>query len=121
MGAKNHAIVLPDANPSNALNALIGASMGAAGQRCMAITSAVFVGGSEEWEGGLVERARKLTVTAGTDANADLGPLISVESKRRVEMLIESAQREGARVVLDGRNVKASGGGVLPSEEEEEG
>eukprot|EP00271_Cylindrocystis_brebissonii_P014780 TRINITY_DN3630_c0_g1_i3.p1 TRINITY_DN3630_c0_g1~~TRINITY_DN3630_c0_g1_i3.p1 ORF type:complete len:367 (-),score=77.04 TRINITY_DN3630_c0_g1_i3:711-1811(-) len=109
MGAKNHAVVLPDANLDAALNALIGASMGAAGQRCMAISTAVFVGGSESWEAGLLERAQKLKVSGGTEQGADLGPVISKEAKQRIHALIDSAVKEGARLVLDGRGVQVPG------------
>ncbi|KAJ9159220.1 hypothetical protein P3X46_024741 [Hevea brasiliensis] len=77
MGAKNHAIVLPDANMDAALNALVAAGFGAAGQRCMALSTVVFVGDSQPWENKLVERAKALKVNAGTVPDADLGPVIS--------------------------------------------
>eukprot|EP00243_Klebsormidium_subtile_P012653 TRINITY_DN783_c0_g1_i1.p1 TRINITY_DN783_c0_g1~~TRINITY_DN783_c0_g1_i1.p1 ORF type:complete len:289 (+),score=63.24 TRINITY_DN783_c0_g1_i1:1-867(+) len=109
MGAKNHAVVLPDADPDRAMNALVGAAFGAAGQRCMAISSAVFVGGSEQWESGLAERAKKLKVNAGKEPGADVGPLISPEAKERAERLITEGVRQGARLVLDGRGVKVPG------------
>eukprot|EP00897_Mesotaenium_endlicherianum_P002219 jgi/Mesen1/2024/ME000148S01128 len=79
MGAKNHAVVMPDAAMDAALNALAGAAFGAAGQRCMAISTAVFVGGSGPWEDALVEKAASLKVTGGTEPGADLGPVISKE------------------------------------------
>ncbi|KAJ4832463.1 hypothetical protein Tsubulata_016016 [Turnera subulata] len=77
MGAKNHGIVLPDANVDATLNALVAAGFGAAGQRCMALSTVVFVGGSQSWENKLVERAKALKVSAGTEPDADLGPVIS--------------------------------------------
>uniref|UniRef100_A0A2P2LJD7 methylmalonate-semialdehyde dehydrogenase (CoA acylating) n=1 Tax=Rhizophora mucronata TaxID=61149 RepID=A0A2P2LJD7_RHIMU len=77
MGAKNHAIILPDANVDATLNALVAAGFGAAGQRCMALSTVVFVGGSRSWENKLVERAKVLKVNAGTEPDADLGPVIS--------------------------------------------
>ncbi|XP_065870144.1 methylmalonate-semialdehyde dehydrogenase [acylating], mitochondrial isoform X5 [Euphorbia lathyris] len=77
MGAKNHAIVLPDANMDAALNALVAAGFGAAGQRCMALSTVVFVGDSQSWESKLVQLAKGLKVNAGTEPDADLGPVIS--------------------------------------------
>eukprot|EP00850_Spirogloea_muscicola_P002684 SM000010S04322 [mRNA] locus=s10:975747:980531:- [translate_table: standard] len=109
MGAKNHAVVLPDADMEQACNALTGAAFGAAGQRCMAISTAVFVGGSEPWEAGLLQRAKKLRVSAGTEPGADLGPVISKQAKDRIHRLIQSAVDQGARLVLDGRDIKVEG------------
>jgi len=105
MSAKNHATIMPDANKDAALNALAGAAFGAAGQRCMALTTAIFVGESKEWIPELVERARKLKVNAGHEPGADLGPLISKESKERVLKLINSGVKQGANLALDGRNI----------------
>jgi malonate-semialdehyde dehydrogenase (acetylating)/methylmalonate-semialdehyde dehydrogenase len=105
MSAKNHATIMPDANKDAALNALAGAAFGAAGQRCMALTTAIFVGESKEWIPELVERARKLKVDAGHEPGADVGPLISKESKERVLKLINSGVKQGANLALDGRNV----------------
>src|ERR1700733_5082442 len=77
MGAKNHAVVLPDANREQTLNALAGAGFGAAGQRCMATSVVVFVGASKQWLPGLGERAPGPTVKGGTEANTDVGPVVS--------------------------------------------
>lgn len=66
MGAKNHGVIMPDANKEQTLNQLVGAAFGAAGQRCMALSTAVFVGDAKNWIPELVERARKLKVNAGT-------------------------------------------------------
>ncbi|XP_075663559.1 methylmalonate-semialdehyde dehydrogenase [acylating], mitochondrial-like isoform X1 [Castanea sativa] len=77
MGAKNNAIVMPDANEDATFNALVASGFGAAGQRCMALSTAVFVGGLKSCENKLVERAKALKVNAGTEPNADLGPVIS--------------------------------------------
>ncbi len=104
MGAKNHVIVLPDANREQTLNALAGAAFGAAGQRCMAASTAVFVGEAKTWIPDLVEKAKKLKVAAGTTAGADLGPVISCSAKARIESLIEAGIAEGAKLELDGRN-----------------
>ncbi|KAJ4734290.1 Methylmalonate-semialdehyde dehydrogenase [acylating] [Rhynchospora pubera] len=105
MGAKNHAIVLPDANVDATLNALVAAGFGAAGQRCMALSTVVFVGGSEPWEDELVKRARQLKVSAGIEPETDLGPVITKQAKDRICRLIQSGIDSGARVVLDGRDI----------------
>ena len=109
MGAKNHAVVLPDANKEQTLNALLGAGFGAAGQRCMATSVAVLVGAAGEWLPELVEKAKSLKVNAGTEANTDVGPLVSVQARARVERLIGAGVAEGAQLLLDGRNVKVPG------------
>ncbi|BAF20996.1 methylmalonate-semialdehyde dehydrogenase [acylating], mitochondrial [Oryza sativa Japonica Group] len=105
MGAKNHAIILPDADRDATLNALIAAGFGAAGQRCMALSTAVFVGGSEPWEDELVKRASSLVVNSGMASDADLGPVISKQAKERICKLIQSGADNGARVLLDGRDI----------------
>ncbi|KAG6762525.1 hypothetical protein POTOM_033033 [Populus tomentosa] len=109
MGAKNHAIVLPDANTDATLNALVAAGFGAAGQRCMALSTVVFVGDPQSWENKLVECAKSLKVNAGTEPDADLGPVISKQAKERVCKLIESGVKSGARLLLDGRNIVVPG------------
>ena len=109
MGAKNHCVILPDADREVALNQLVGAAFGAAGQRCMATSVAVFVGESREWIPDFVERAKKLKVNIGTDREADLGPLVSPTARKRVESLIAQGVEEGAELVLDGRGVQVSG------------
>ena len=106
MGAKNHGVIMPDANKESTLNALVGAAFGAAGQRCMALSTAVFVGDATEWVHDVAERASKLKVSAGHEAAADVPPVISPESKQRINSLIASAEKEGATILLDGRNVK---------------
>ena len=106
MGAKNHGVIMPDANKESTLNALVGAAFGAAGQRCMALSTAVFVGDATEWVHDVAERASKLKVSAGHEAAADVPPVISPESKQRINTLIASAEKEGATILLDGRNVK---------------
>ncbi|KAF9479732.1 methylmalonate-semialdehyde dehydrogenase [Pholiota conissans] len=107
LGAKNHAILMPDANKNLALNSVVGAAFGAAGQRCMALSVAVVVGDSSEWITGLVERAKALKVNGGFEPGTDLGPLISPGAKDRVTSLISSALDEGGEIVLDGRNFPA--------------
>ncbi|KZO98390.1 methylmalonate-semialdehyde dehydrogenase [Calocera viscosa TUFC12733] len=106
LGAKNHAVVLPDANPNLALNSIIGAAFGAAGQRCMAISVAVFVGTSKQWLPDLVDRAKQLSVNAGFEPGADFGPVISPQAKERIIRLIGSAETEGGKILLDGRGIE---------------
>jgi malonate-semialdehyde dehydrogenase (acetylating)/methylmalonate-semialdehyde dehydrogenase len=108
MGAKNHAVILPDANKEQALNQLVGAAFGAAGQRCMAVSVAVLVGAAQEWIPALVEKARALHVNAGSEKGADLGPLISPAARERVVGLIERGVAEGAKLELDGRNTNVA-------------
>lgn len=109
MGAKNHGVIMPDANKENTLNQLAGAAFGAAGQRCMALSTAVFVGESKEWIPDLVERAKALKVNAGHVPGTDVGPVISPQAKQRVLNLIESGVKQGAKLVLDGRGVVVPG------------
>ncbi|KAF2863975.1 Methylmalonate-semialdehyde dehydrogenase [Piedraia hortae CBS 480.64] len=108
LGAKNHAAVLPDCNKNHALNAIAGAAFGAAGQRCMALSTLVFVGETKEWAAEIAERAKQLSMNGGFEEGADLGPVISPQSKERINDLISSAEKEGATIVLDGRNQKPS-------------
>jgi len=102
MGAKNHGVIMPDANKEYTINQLVGAAFGAAGQRCMALTTAVMVGDSKEWMKEVAEKGKNLTISAGHEPGTDLGPVISPESKKRILGLIESAKKEGADVMLDG-------------------
>lgn len=106
LGAKNHAAVLPDCNKNQFLNAVVGAAFGAAGQRCMALSTLVMVGETKEWLPELAERAKALNVNGGFEEGADLGPVISPQSKERIEGLIASAEQEGATILLDGRGYK---------------
>jgi len=109
LGAKNHAVILPDANKNLALNSLLGAAFGAAGQRCMAISVAVFVGTTHSWLPELIERAKAMKVNGGFEPGADLGPLISPHAKSRVESIIESVKEEGGKILLDGRGITVAG------------
>lgn len=109
MGAKNHAVVLPDANREHTLNALVGAGFGAAGQRCMATSVVVLVGASKQWLPDLKALAQKLKVNAGSEAGTDVGPVISKRAKARILDLIESGVKEGAKLELDGRDIKVPG------------
>ena len=105
MGAKNHGVICPDANKTHTINSLVGAAFGAAGQRCMALTTAIMVGEANDWLPEIAEKARVLKVTGGSEPDADLGPVISPVAKERIHTLIQSAVDQGAKVLLDGRNV----------------
>jgi malonate-semialdehyde dehydrogenase (acetylating)/methylmalonate-semialdehyde dehydrogenase len=109
MGAKNHAVVLPDANREQALNALVGAGFGAAGQRCMATSVVVLVGAAKQWLPDLKALAQKLKVNAGSEPGTDVGPVISKKAKARILDLIESGIKEGAKLELDGREITVAG------------
>jgi malonate-semialdehyde dehydrogenase (acetylating)/methylmalonate-semialdehyde dehydrogenase len=109
MGAKNHAVVMPDANKEQSLNALVGAGFGAAGQRCMATSVAVLVGDANQWIPDIVAKAKTLKLGGGTEKGADLGPVISKQAKDRIESLIADGVKEGAKLELDGRNAKVAG------------
>ncbi|KAF2799089.1 Methylmalonate-semialdehyde dehydrogenase [Melanomma pulvis-pyrius CBS 109.77] len=106
LGAKNHAAVLPDCNKNHALNAIAGAAFGAAGQRCMALSTLVMIGETKDWVPEIAERAKALKMDGGFEEGADLGPVISPEAKKRIEDLIASAEEEGATILLDGRGQK---------------
>ena len=103
LGAKNHAAVLPDCNKNHFLNSVVGAAFGAAGQRCMALSTLVMVGETKDWLPEIAEAAKGLSVNGGFEAGADLGPVISPQSKERIEHLIATAEKEGATILLDGR------------------
>ncbi|KAK1137373.1 hypothetical protein K0M31_001885 [Melipona bicolor] len=109
MGAKNHCVVLPDANKNKTISQIVGAAFGAAGQRCMALSVAIFVSNSKDWIPELVEAAKKLKVNAGHVPGTDLGPVISPQSKKRICDLIETGVKDGATLVLDGRGLVVRG------------
>ena len=109
MGAKNHVVVMPDANKEQTLNAMVGAAFGAAGQRCMALSVAVMVGDSKHWINELVAKAKTLSVNAGHEPNTDIGPVISPRAKARVIELITSGVEQGAELLLDGRDIQVKG------------
>lgn len=106
LGAKNHAAVLPDCNKNHFINSVVGAAFGAAGQRCMALSTLVMVGETKEWLSEVAEHAKALKVDGGFEEGADLGPVISPQSKERIEGLIASAEKEGATILLDGRGYR---------------
>ena len=109
-GAKNHMVVMPDANKDQVINHLVGASCGAAGQRCMAISVAVLVGEeTRAWMDDLREAVAGIRPGPSDDADAAYGPLISPAAKERVERLIGTAEGEGADLLLDGRGYTVDG------------
>ncbi|MDP9038093.1 MAG: CoA-acylating methylmalonate-semialdehyde dehydrogenase [Acidobacteriota bacterium] len=105
-GAKNHMIVMPDADLDQAADALVGAAYGSAGERCMAISVAVAVGNAtaEELIGRLKPRIAALQIAPGDAAGAELGPLVTGAHLERVRGYVELGQREGAELVVDGRS-----------------
>ncbi len=105
-GAKNHLVALPDANKKKLIHALVGASCGSAGQRCMAISVAVFVGDSCRWIPELKAEMAQLKPGSWRDKRADFGPLISKEARQRVLSLIAEGRAEGATLLLDGSNYR---------------
>jgi len=110
-GAKNHAIVMPDADMDNAVEALTGAAFGSSGERCMAISVAVAVGdeAADQLVSKLKARMQSLKVGAFSDSSNDFGPLITAAHKEKVQGYIRSAEEEGAVVVVDGRDPAVAG------------
>jgi malonate-semialdehyde dehydrogenase (acetylating)/methylmalonate-semialdehyde dehydrogenase len=110
-GAKNHMIVMPDADMDQAVDALMGAGYGSAGERCMAISVAVPVG--EKTADKLVEalapRVRGLKVGPASDPESEMGPVVTAEAKRRITSLIDKGVAEGAELVVDGRGLTLQG------------
>ena len=102
-GAKNHLVVMPDADKERAVENLVGASLGAAGQRCMAISVAIFVGESKEWIKDLKEEMQKVVPGPWDSQKSGFGPIISKEAKERILSLIETGKSE-ADCLLDGSN-----------------
>ena len=108
-GAKNHSVIMPDANKEFVLNNLVGASVGAAGQRCMAISVAVFVGDSAEWIPELAERIGEVKPGLWDDKDAGFGPLISPQAKAKVLKLITEGKEQGATCLVDGSGFTLEG------------
>ena len=110
-GAKNHMIIMPDADLDQAVNALMGAGYGAAGERCMAVSVAVPVGEetAERLIEKLVPKVESLRIGPYTDDKADMGPVVTKEAKARITGLIEKGVEEGAKLLVDGRGFKLQG------------
>ena len=109
-GAKNHMVVMPDADLEQSVDALVGAAYGSAGERCMAISVAVLVGDvTERIMPALAERTRALKVGNGMRADVEMGPVITRQAKERIEACIGQGVAEGATLVVDGRGLKVAG------------
>ncbi|MEI7806755.1 MAG: CoA-acylating methylmalonate-semialdehyde dehydrogenase, partial [Hyphomicrobiales bacterium] len=110
-GAKNHMIVMPDADMDQAVDALIGAGYGSAGERCMAISVAVPVGEktADALMKKLIPRVEALKIGPSTDAQADYGPMVTSALLGKVKQYVETGIKEGAKLVVDGRNFKMQG------------
>jgi malonate-semialdehyde dehydrogenase (acetylating)/methylmalonate-semialdehyde dehydrogenase len=108
-GAKNHMVIMPDAPKDQVISNLLGASCGAAGQRCMAISVAVFVGESRQWIPELAAQMAELRPGHWRDSGAAFGPLISQQARQRVLRLIAEGKAEGAECLLDGSQCSVEG------------
>jgi malonate-semialdehyde dehydrogenase (acetylating)/methylmalonate-semialdehyde dehydrogenase len=109
-GAKNHMVVMPDADIEQAVDALIGSAYGSAGERCMAISVAVLVGDiGDKLIPKLAARAKTLKIKNGMELDAELGPVITQQAKERIEGYIDLGVKEGAQLVVDGRGCKVAG------------
>ena len=112
-GAKNHAVVMPDADIANAVSAVMGAAYGSCGERCMAIPLVVAVGdaAADAVIAGLKAEIANMKIGPGTDAGSDMGPLITREHCQKVRAYVEQGVREGATLVVDGRDIQIPGHG----------
>ena len=109
-GAKNHAVVLPDADMAHAAAQLTAAAYGSAGQRCMAVSATVAVGdAADALVKALAEQADAVVVGPGRDPSSDMGPVITAAARDRVTAMVDSGEREGAQVVVDGRHRAVAG------------
>ena len=108
-GAKNHMVVMPDANKQQVVNNLVGASCGAAGQRCMAISVAVLVGEAKEWTNDIKEALSQIRPGAWNDPEAAYGPLISPKARERALDIIRQGKEQGATCLLDGSDCEVEG------------
>ena len=110
-GAKNHAVILPDADLENAVNALMGAAYGSCGERCMAISVVVCVGEetADKTVALLRNKISNLKIGPGVDAANDMGPLINKEALQRVTLYIDQGVADGAELLVDGRGFSLTG------------
>jgi len=110
-GAKNPVIVLPDADMDMATQIIGDSAFGCAGQRCLAVSVAVAIGDAQEtFRDSIAQAAAKLRVGNGLEEGTQMGPVITAQSKTRVETLIDEGEKQGAKILVDGRNAKISGG-----------
>ncbi|MDA0997953.1 MAG: CoA-acylating methylmalonate-semialdehyde dehydrogenase, partial [Proteobacteria bacterium] len=110
-GAKNHMVIMPDADMDQVVDAAVGAAYGSAGERCMAISVAVTVGEEtgDKFIEKLAPRVRGLKIGPYTDPAAEMGPVVSRDAKERIERYISEAESAGASIVVDGRGIKLQG------------
>ncbi len=109
-GAKNHMVVMPDADLEQAVDALVGSAYGAAGERCMAVSVAVLVGdAADRIVPLLAERARTLKVSHGMDETAEMGPVITQDALQRIRNYLDIGAAEGAKLIVDGRHLSVPG------------
>jgi len=109
-GAKNHAIILPDADLEYAANHLAAAAFGSAGERCMAISAAVAVGGAGDPLAEILTRkAHEVVVGSGRDPKSEMGPVVTAAARDRIEGLIGTGETQGAKLLVDGRGLKVAG------------
>ncbi|MBE0547284.1 MAG: CoA-acylating methylmalonate-semialdehyde dehydrogenase [Rubrivivax sp.] len=112
-GAKNHMVVMPDADMNQAADALVGAAFGSAGERCMAVSVAVLVGdAADRILPILAEKTRALKVRNGTERDAEMGPIVSQVARERIAGYIAQGEAEGARLLIDGRTFEAAAAGA---------
>src|SRR5437660_9585964 len=110
-GAKNHVIVLPDADMKMTTQIISDSAFGCAGQRCLAVSVAVTVGDAQKtFRDSITAAAASLRVGSGVDKDVQMGPIITPQSKARIESLIDRGTHEGAKLLLDGRHAKVTGG-----------
>jgi len=109
-GAKNHAVIMPDCDLEQAVNGLMGAAYGSAGERCMAQSVAVAVGGiGDKLVESLAKKVEALKVGSGMDKKSEMGPLVTKEHLEKVKSYVDIGKKEGAKLIVDGRNLKLQG------------
>jgi len=109
-GAKNHAVIMPDCDLEQAVNGLMGAAYGSAGERCMAQSVAVAVGGiGDKLVESLAKKVESLKVGSGMDKKSEMGPLVTKEHLEKVKGYVDLGVKEGAKLIVDGRNLKLQG------------
>jgi malonate-semialdehyde dehydrogenase (acetylating)/methylmalonate-semialdehyde dehydrogenase len=109
LGAKNHAVILPDADKEETVNSLVSAGFGSSGQRCMAISVAVFVGESKNWIHEIIEKGKKLKAGFGLEKDSELGPITNRPAYERILRILDTVEKEGGKIELDGRNLVVKG------------
>ena len=109
-GAKNHCVIMPDCDLDQAVNGLMGAAYGSAGERCMAQSVAVAVGSiGDKLIDSLAKKVEALKVGPGMDKQSEMGPLVTKEHLEKVKGYVDIGEKEGAKLIVDGRNFKIQG------------